>query len=314
MALSKDRLVIEGDAAGALREYAKLLDANKALKAEMQQLRRAAKEVHGEQSAGMSQVGKEILGMVAGYASLTTAVGLVKDAVAGLGREQAKNAEEARRQLRTSMDALAGLGRLEGAPETMRQLEGMVAPGVGGDQRWATYAAVAGAAPMISDARLLAVTGEALKSRGAGFRPEEVGGLAGVLAQAYPGMAPKRAAGLALLAQQAAGRAGEKLDTAGMKAMYQWAQSGLGTPEEGLGYLIATLQTGQKPAILGRALAAAMEDADLGRKGGPTGRALASFAALPKGRARWEALAADPEVARAVLGDQAAAWGPPRWR
>ena len=82
MAISKDRLVIEGDAADALREYAKLVDANKSLKNEMKELRKEAKETHSEQSSGVSKVGKELLTMAMGYASVGAAIGLVRSGLA----------------------------------------------------------------------------------------------------------------------------------------------------------------------------------------------------------------------------------------
>ncbi|MBM4037032.1 MAG: hypothetical protein FJ290_00845 [Planctomycetes bacterium] len=308
MAISKDRLVVEGDAASALREYAKLLDANKALKDQMRDLRREAKQTHAEHTDGLKAVGKELLTTVGGYVSVAAALGAVRSTAAAVNREMAETTKVARGAIRAQIGAIVMAGEAAHAPELVKWFGEMgkrhdFSP----ETVVAAYEGVRGAAPTISRERMKALVEAAAPAGKAGVSVPELAGVGGALAETFPGMDAKRAADLALVMQMAAGRAGKKLSgEEGRKVLGQWAASGAGSAESGLALLLAAYQGGQTGETL-----KVLQDA-LTTTERPTGvaardRALRKLIGAGGATERLKVLGRDAALREAVFGGQAPA-------
>jgi hypothetical protein len=286
MAISEDRLVITGDAAGALREYAKLLDANKSLKQEMRDLRKQAKDtgdgMTGSLGEGLRQLGHQ----VAGWVSVGAAIAGVNRLLSEQRRLGQELADTNLKIIRSAGEAIAAAGDATQAPRIMKALEEMPgAPGVRMGERVGVYQAIRGAAPGMELDRRLGMVAAALRTEEGGMKPAEVGATAAGLGEIFKGWSPGKAVDVAVRSQQLAGGAAAKLDAAGIKIISQWAEAGLGTPEEGLGYMLAAMRSGQKPMILTSMIAKATEDKRV-TEPGPEGKLLREFYGTPRGAGR----------------------------
>ncbi|HPD15812.1 MAG TPA: hypothetical protein PLE19_12730 [Planctomycetota bacterium] len=306
MALSKDRIVIEGDAADAIREYSKLLDQNVQLKQQMRDLRKEAKGASDDMSGGLSKTGKELLNQAVSWLSVGAAVAGVTRAYQEQLRIGKELAEQSDKLTDSLAKALSAAGDTRQAPLIKAALEAMPAPSVGMQGRVSAYQAVRGTMPNAPLGRVLSVTAQALRAEDAGAVPSELGSLAGALAGVFPQWSSGRAADMAFVLQQAAGRRGGKMDTEGLKVISQWAEAGIGSPEQGLGLLLAAGEAGQKGTAITTLIAKLTEQKRVTEKGAE-GRLLRSFYAEKDPQARLGMLSGNRPLLTALFDAQAPA-------
>lgn len=116
--MAKEKLVISGDAASAIRSYDQLEAKNRKLAADLRSARDAAKGLKGEHKATGKEGGAALMGLAARWLSVGAAIGAAKKVLTGY-REEQKRAAEGMKSAEEWLGKLAGLA---GTPSEMRGL------------------------------------------------------------------------------------------------------------------------------------------------------------------------------------------------
>ena len=241
---------MDGESAKAVQAWLKLTDAER--KAEI--AARCAGDETKKVNRATQTLGSRGVASVRGIAMQWVSVGAgVSAAAAGIRAVIAdmKELDKISSKATTSLTAtIAGAGDLAQAKTIKRSLGGkaMAGTGVGVEEAGGIYGAIRGAAPAASVERVLSLTDAAAGAKRAGFRGAGLTGFATTMGEVSK-LAGGRSAGdigdLAAYIATGQGRYGKKITRGGYKALGGYVASGMGSLEQGIGLMLASVTSAQ---------------------------------------------------------------------
>ncbi len=243
--MATERVVYEADTARLMSAIQQVVDKEVQLRNGIKQTKEETKNTENTfAKMGESSV-SQLKNMVAGWASVTGAIGLARMAYSQWSQEMSQAAEKFTKFTTDMTQAVSGRGDLARLTQIREHLEKSGPPGVLMEEKIRAYSAVGGAMPTADWRRVLAVTDKAMEAKLAGADIAEFGTVMGELAKMMGETPMDDLADLSKIVTETTGRHGQKFGKAGMKVVEQWLALQLGSAEQGLSYALASFEAGQ---------------------------------------------------------------------
>lgn len=294
---------LEADEAQAVQSFLKVVDAQRKIDAG------AKKNTRSTSRFGKSAK-KELNTVVGQWTSIGAAIGLAKTGIGMLITEMERLNQINKNGTMSIMAQIAAAGDLAQAGTIRKFLTGAAFKGSGltytqgGDLR----NVIRGAAPGLAIDRIRNITAQAAGYRRAGISLDDgvgFGQLVGGVAAAYKGKSAEDVVDVAAWIFQQQGKFGKKIDRGGFKALHQWNEARLGTNEQGLGMLMASIHAKQGTAAFQAlvdvtSMNRVIPDVKPGRRENAAQQAMRAYYAAPKSK-RLAMLRSDPSLRAALL-------------
>ena len=243
--MATERVVYEADTARLMSAIQQVVDKEVQLRGGIKKTKDAAKDTEDGFSRMGATAAGQLKNMVAGWASVTGAIGLARMAYSQWSQEMSQAAEKFTKFTTDMTQAVSGRGDLARLTQIREHLEKSGPPGVLMEEKIRAYSAVGGAMPTADWRRVLAVTDKAMEAKLAGADIAEFGTVMGELAKMMGETPMDDLADLSKIVTETTGRHGQKFGKAGMKVVEQWLALQLGSAEQGLAYALASFEAGQ---------------------------------------------------------------------
>ena len=304
--------ILEGDEAKAVQAFLKVINAQKKVETGMNRIGRQGKQTDktfGRMSQNMT---RDLSGMVMGWATVGTAITGVSRALQSVIADMKRMDDQNKSTIISLTQRIAGAGDMAQGQEIRKFLvKNLKGTGVGVKEGGEVYGAIRGAAPSMDLTRILKLTRGASGAKKAGFMGEDLTSFA-TMSGEIAKMAPEKSVGdvmdLTTYVKQLEGRYGKQVVRTGMGVASQFVESQSGSLEEGLGLVLASVQSGQKATGAQLIVQKLREQRDVGEGGfgggGGNDGLRAFYAASPK--ERMQMIRGDKDLRGKVFGTQAA--------
>ena len=242
--------VMTADEAAAVKAYMKVVDAQRKMERGADRAVKKTKKHDSAMKRFGASAGKELSGIAGRWIGVTAAITAVSKALQIVIADLRRVDELSKAGTMSVTAQIAAAGDMRQGARIRKFLSGkaMSQTGLTYQQAGGLYGAVRGAAPSIGLDRVLALTGKIAGATRAGVTPEQLPGLAtiaGGLAVAAPGKTTGDIADLSMMIYQGQGRYGRKITRGGLKALQAFKSQGIGSLEQGIGMMMASVQAGQ---------------------------------------------------------------------